>query len=201
MFGFRTRRRNRIRAQAFPDPWLTILQRSGTFNDVYGDVWCTGCAGTSTVGCEFDGPASGTACTVMCPLLATTEKTVTTGKVDFGTMTNPMVYYMMCDNDSLYSNTCEWGSSGTFYGLMVIMEACIDFTGGNGTTPCVVGAVFNGTPYKSGSSDSENDITLSGSSTIAYDQAILDAVTNTAITTMTTTTQIVQGSWQQLSAN
>ncbi len=28
MFGFRTRRRNRIRAQPFPDSWLTILQRN-----------------------------------------------------------------------------------------------------------------------------------------------------------------------------
>ena len=112
-----------------------------------------------------------------------------------------MVYYMMCDNDELYSNDLEWGSSGTFYGLMVVMEACATFSGGNGTTPVVVGAVFNGTPYKSGTSDSVYDITLSGSTTIAYDQAILDAVTNSAITTETTTTQIVQGSWQQLAVN
>jgi hypothetical protein len=193
-------------ATAAPGPmWITIIARSGTYNDVYGDVWVTGNAGTGNVACKFDGPTTGTACTVMCPLLATTEKTEIRGKVNFGSMTNPMVYYMMCDNDSLYSNTCLIGDSansqpylGTFYGLMVVMEACIKFYSTNASVPCVVGAVFEGTPYKSGSSDSQYDITLSGSASIAYDQAILDAVTNTAITTLTTTTQIVTGSWQQL---
>ncbi|HMK92534.1 MAG TPA: hypothetical protein VK576_06010, partial [Thermoleophilia bacterium] len=180
--------------------YLTILKRSGTFTDKYGDVWLTGNAGTSNIACEFDGPSSGSS-QVWCPLLATTEKTKTTGKTYFGSMSRPMVYYMMCDNDELYSNDLEWGSSGTFYGLMVVMEACAEFTGGNGTTPVVVGAVFNGTPYKSGTSDSVYDITLTGSTTIAYDQAILDAVTNSAITTMTTTTQILQGSWQQIAVN
>ena len=180
--------------------YLTILARSGTFTDKYGDVWLTGNAGTSNIACEFDGPGSGSS-QVWCPLLATTEKTKTTGRMNFGSMTRPMVYYMMCDNDELYSNDLEWGSSGTFYGLMVIMEACATFSGGNGTTPVVVGAVFNGTPYKSGTSDSVYDIQLTGSTTIAYDQAILDAVTNSAITTMTTTTQIVKGSWQQIAVN
>jgi len=44
----------------------------------------------------------------MCPLLATTEKTVSNGEVDCGTLAKPMVYYMQCDNDGLYNNTCEW---------------------------------------------------------------------------------------------
>ena len=105
---------------------------------------------------------------------------------------------MVCDNDTLYSNTCERRSSGTFCGLMVIMEACLEITGGNGTTPCVVGAVFNGTPHQSGTSESVNDITLSGASSVAYNQAVLDAVVNTSIRTTTTVTQIVPGSWQQL---
>jgi hypothetical protein len=181
--------------------YIGILNRSGTFNDIYGPTWCVGNAGTSTVAVRFTGPSSGTACTVKCPLLATTEKTVTTGRVDFGSLTKPMVYYMMCDNDSLYSNTCEWGSSGTFYGLMVVMEACLQITGGNGTTPCVIGAVFNGTPYLSVTSPSVNDITLTGASTVAYSQAVLDAIMNTSIRTTTTITQIVPGSWQQLPVN
>ena len=65
--------------------WITILDRSGTFNDVYGDMWLTGNAGTSDVAWSVTGPTSGTACTIMCPLLATTEKTEITGKVNFGT--------------------------------------------------------------------------------------------------------------------
>ena len=165
---------------------------------MYGPTWCVGNAGTSNVAIRFTGPSSGSCLHGQCPLLATTEKTVTSGRVDFGTMTAPMVYYMVCDNDTLYSNTCDWGSSGTFYGLMVIMEACLRITGGNGTTPCVVGAVFNGTPYKSGTSESVNDITLTGASTVAYNQAVLDAIINTSIRTTTKVTQIVPGSWQQV---
>ncbi len=191
---------------AAPGPmWLTILDRSGTFNDVYGDVWLTGNAGTSDVAWQVTGPTSGTACTIMCPLLATTEKTEITGKVDFGTDAKPMVYYMMCDNDSLYSNTMLLGDYdtsrpflGTFNGLMVVMEACMEIYGTNANTPQVRGAVFNGTPYKSGTSPSVYDIWLRGAASVAYQQSIIDAVTNTAITTLTTTTQIVPGSWQQL---
>ena len=181
--------------------WIGILDRSGTFSDVYGPTWAVGNAGTSNVAVRFTGPSSGSACTVMCPLLATTEKTATTGEVNFGTFTTPMVYYMVCDNDTLYSNTCDWGSTGTFYGLMVIMEACLRITGGDGVTPSVVGAVFNGTPYKSGTSPSVNDITLTGASTVAYSQAILEAIISTSIKTTTTVTQIVPGSWQQLPAD
>ena len=178
--------------------WIGILNRSGTFSDVYGPMWAVGNAGTSTVAVRFTGPSSGPASTVLCPLLGTTEKAVTTGKVDFGTFAAPMVYYMMCDNDTLYSNTCDWGSTGTFYGLMVVMEACLRITGGDGVTPAVVGAVFNGTPYKSGTSPSVNDITLTGASTVAYSQAILEAIISTSIKTTTTVTQLVPGSWQQL---
>ncbi len=178
--------------------WIGILNRSGTFSDVYGPMWAVGNAGTSNVAVRFTGPSSGPASTVMCPLLGTTEKTVTTGEVNFGTFAAPMVYYMMCDNDTLYSNTCDWGSTGTFYGLMVVMEACLRITGGDGVTPAVIGAVFNGTPYKSGTSPSVNDITLTGASTVAYSQAILEAIISTSIKTTTTVTQLVPGSWQQL---
>jgi Tfp pilus assembly protein PilX len=194
---------NYLNVAAAPGPmWIgTVLAASGTYNHVFGPTWISGNAGTSDVAIRFTGPASGTACTVMCPLMATTEKTVTTGKVDFGSSSKPMVYYMMCDNDELYSNTCEWGSSGTLYGLMVVMEATLQITGGNGTTPSVVGAVFNGTPYKAGTSPTTYDIRLTGASTIAYNQAVIDAVLNTAVTTTTTITEVVPGSWQQLPVN
>jgi hypothetical protein len=185
--------------------WVgTVFDCNGAFNVTLGDTWIAGNAGTSNVAIQFDGPTSGTNySTVMCPLMATTEKTVTTGKVNFGTMATPMTYYMMCDNDGLYSNTCEWGSSGTFNGLMVVMEAVIQITGGDGSLahPSIMGAIFEGTPYVSGTTASTSDITLSGKSTVAYNQSIIDKVASIAITTTTTTVQVVPGSWQQLSVN
>ena len=209
---------NYLDASAKPGPmYITILKRSGTFYDVYGDTWLVGDAGTSDVAWSVTGPTSGTACTIMCPLLATTEKTEIYGKVNFGSLTNPMVYYMMCDNDSLYSNTMLLGDDGydhnddgslgnhgtatpylgTFYGLIVSMEACMRIYS-TSTTPCVVGAVFNGTEYIKDTTESQYDLELNGSASVAYCQAIIDAVTDTAITTTTQVTQIVPGSWQQL---
>jgi hypothetical protein len=186
-----------------PGPlWVRRLQASGTYNHVLGPTWVNGYSDTSnTVSFSSD-----TASTVMCPLLATTEQTTTSGKVDFGTRTKPMVYYMVCDNDGGYVNTCDWKSTGTFYGLMLLMEARIEFTGSNGTPPSVEGAVFCGVPSNNSYNNPNNnipsgsDITLNNAS-VAYSQAVIDAVTNKSLVTLTTITQVIPGSWQQLSAN
>jgi hypothetical protein len=202
--------------------WVRRLLVSGTFHDVLGPTWANGYNDGSTV-VGFTGPNTTglvNASTVMCPLLATTEQTTTSGNVYFGTRTQPMTYYMVCDNDGRpqgselagYQNTCDWGGTGTFYGLMLLMEARIEFSGGSANTPSLEGAVFCGVPGSDGNLDNDlylnqhgdipahSDITLSGS-TVAYNQAVIDAVTNTSLTTLTTITQIVPGSWQQLSAN
>jgi Tfp pilus assembly protein PilX len=169
---------------------------SGKYDLVLGDTWIDGNAGTGDVAVNFSAPSSGINATVMCPLLATTEKTVSNGKIDFGTLLDPMVYYMQCDNDGLYSNTCEWASTGTYYGLMVIMEAAMQITGGNdGTHPNIVGSVMAGTPVTP-------DITLSGNSSVCYNQAAIDNLpANLQSILRTNTTTTVAGTWQQLSAH
>jgi hypothetical protein len=192
-----------------PGPvWVRRLRVSGTYNDVLGYTWVAGCNDTNnTVSFSGPNPDTGIASTVLCPELATSEQTSTTGRVTFGTPTRPMVYFMLCDNDNGYANVCTWGSTGTFYGLMLLMESRIEITGGNGTTPSIVGAVFGGAPYYSGSESVGHteyrpyDITLTGQSTMAYSQSILEAIISTAIKTTTTVTQIVPGSWQQLPVN
>ena len=166
---------------------------SGATDLVLGDVWLDGDAGTGDVACNFSGPSSGTASTVMCPLLATTEKTVSNGLINVGTLTNPMVYYMQCDNDQLYSNTCAWASTGQYYGLMILFEASITISGNSGvSTPNVVGSVLEGTP-------NSTDITLSGTSSVCYNQTVVDNCTSDSL--KTTQTNTVPGTWQQLSTN
>ncbi|MEI6502920.1 MAG: hypothetical protein WCP21_18065, partial [Armatimonadota bacterium] len=174
---------------------------SGAYDLVLGDVWVDGNAGTGNVAVNFSAPSQATnsqASTIMCPLLATTEKTVSNGFVNCGTLTNPMVYFMQCDNDNLYSNTCAWSSTGTFTGLMVIMEAPIVIGGaGNndGTHPTIVGSVMAGTPVA-------NDITLSNNASVAYDQRVVENLpANLQTILRTNTTDNVPGTWQQLSAN
>ncbi len=186
--------------------WAGRLHINGIFTDVIGNTWVNGGADTSNT-ISVVGPSSGsTYSQLYCPLMASTEQTTTGGKVNFGSRTRPMTYYMQCDNDGGYYNTCDWAANGTFYGLMVLMEARIEFSGGDGTKPCVEGAVFVGTPATSSYSNPHgdiltgSDITLTGASSAAYNQAVIDACMNNSITTTTVTTATVDGSWQQLSA-
>ena len=119
-----------------PDPdqspgplWTGFLKcPRGVYSHVLGPTWVVGNAGTTDVAIQFS-PSSSSL--VLCPLMATTEKIETSGPCSFGTLDKPMVLYMVCDNDNLYTNTCVWNSSGTFTGLMVVMEAAINPGGGN----------------------------------------------------------------------
>jgi Tfp pilus assembly protein PilX len=179
---------------AAPGPmWVggVFTRNGGPFNDVYGDVFVV-------FQVNFTPTASGFASTVMCPLLATTEMITTSGNIDFGTMVTdpshpkprPMTIYMVCDNDGYYTQTCNWGSTGQFYGLMVLMEAGIKVTTGNSTKPTIIGSIL--------SIGGDGGVTVDGSATVAYSQDVIDAVVGTLVTT-TTTTQTIAGTWQQLS--
>jgi type II secretory pathway pseudopilin PulG len=195
-----------------PGPlWVRRLQITLDAGSVIalGDTWVNGFddSNNSTL---FAGPASGTAVQVWCPLLATTEQTSFTGLVNYGSISQPMSFYMQCDNDGGYYNTCNMSTQGTFYGLMVLMEARIEFSGSS-TQPVLMGAVFEGAPAPTYTPPYNNsfyndiptgdDITLRGTSRIAYNQKVIDGCINKSITTTTTTVQIVPGSWQQLSVN
>ena len=163
--------------------------KPGPVNLTLGPTWIDGDAGTGDVAVNFSSPSS-SASLVMCPLLATTEQTHSNGLVNFGSLTSPMIYFMQCDNDSLYSNTGQWLGTGTYYGLMIAFEAEMNITGGT-----VKGAVLEGTPYNS--SDSGTDLTLSNA-TICYNQTVIDNCTSDSL--RTTTTGVIPGSWQQLPA-
>jgi hypothetical protein len=180
-------------AQAAQPMWIggTLTREGGSFNDVYGNSFVV-------FRVNFT-PTSGHS-TVMCPLLATTEMITTSGDVDFGTMVTdgihtmprPMTLYMVCDNDGLYTQTGNWGSTGQFYGLMVFMEAGIKITTGNVSKPAVVGSVM--------SIGGDYGVTVDGNAQVAYCQDVIDAVSGTLVTT-STTTQAVPGTWQELSPN
>jgi hypothetical protein len=162
--------------------------KPGPTNITLGATWIDGDAGTGDVAVNFSGPTS-TASLVMCTLLATTEQTHSNGFVNFGSLAKPMIYFMQCDNDGLYSNEGQWLGTGTYCGLMIAFEAEMQIT--NGT---VLGAVLEGCPYKSGS-DTGTDLTLTNA-TICYNQSVIDNCTSDNL--RTTTTGVVPGSWQQL---
>ena len=178
----------------------TVLQRDGTYADEYGNIWVPGNSSTSVV-FDTDGAQKST---VLCPLLCTTERTQASGYVDFGTRTQPMVYFFMCDNNGIYPQVVDWASTGTFFGLMVINESTINFNGqSNYLIPSVEGAVFAGCPYDPThtSGMSMSDIVLEDSCAIAYNADVVGAVSTSSLRTTTVVTRTVPGSWQQLPAN
>jgi hypothetical protein len=168
--------------------YVGILETSGLYNDVVGDTWAVGVPGTGTETVGLRANTSGVHSTFMSPLLGTTEKVVSSGLIDCGTVAKPMTLYMACDNDNLYTNTMEWGSTGTFTGLMAVMEAA--FTGSSSSgVPTVVGSVF-----------CVKDLSISGNTSVAYNQSVIDHIQSNAITTTTTTTTVIPGTWQEVSA-
>ena len=181
---------------AQPEPlWLgRYWARSGTYNDEYGNVWVPGNSSWSIV-LNSTGNS-----TILCPLLCTTEHPQVNGHINFGTRTQPMVFFYMCDNNGIYPQVVDWAGTGTFFGLMVINESTIDFTNGVSTTPSVEGAVFAGCPYDPThtSGMSMSDIVLENGCNIAYNQAVVGAVATSSLKTTTMVTQTVPGSWQQL---
>jgi len=100
---------------------------------------------------------------------------------------------MQCDNDELYSNTCIWASTGTFTGLAVVMEAALQITGGNDTLhPNFVGSVLAGCPVSP-------DITMSSNSSVCYNQAAIENLPPNLLAILrTSTTDVVPGTWQQI---
>jgi hypothetical protein len=187
---------------AQPKPmWLgRKFTRTGDYDDEYGNIWVPGNSSTSVV----FGTSTSASSTVLCPLLCTTEKTEVSGTITFGTRTQPMVYFFVCDNNGIYPMVVDWQDKGTYYGLMVINESTIDFSGDSSDTyPTVEGAVFAGCPYDpSVTTDmSMDDIVLNDYCSIAYNQAVVGAISTSSLKTTTTVTQTVPGSWQQLPVN
>jgi Tfp pilus assembly protein PilX len=177
-------------SNAEPAPmWIggVFTRDGGPFNDEYGDVFVV-------FQVNFR-PSIGHS-TVLCPLLATTERITTSGDIDFGTMATspprPMTLYMVCDNDGLYTQTCNWGSTGQFYGLMIMLEAGIDLQNGNASKPAVVGSVLT--------IGGDNGLEIMSNAQIAYCQDVIDSVF-LPITSTSTITQTVAGTWQELSPN
>ena len=175
-----------------PGPmWIggVFTRNGGPFNDEYGDTFVV-------FQVNFT-PSSGHS-TVMCPLFATTEMITTSGDIDFGTMVTdlahpnprPMTLYMVCDNDGYYTQTCNWSSTGQFYGLMILFEAGITLQNGNATKPAVVGSVLT--------IGGDNGLRINNNAQIAYCQDVVDWVFFPTSST-STVTQTVPGTWQELS--
>jgi Tfp pilus assembly protein PilX len=157
----------------------------GPYSDVFGNTWIQGKIPITGHAIDISGNAS----SILCPIMASTEKITTSGSLNFGTLAQPMILYMVCDNDGYYTNTCSWGSNGTFTGLVVLMEAGMTLPGGNGSQTDFVGAIM-----------SIKDITFGGNTGVCFNPLVFDRLYGTMSSTTTNTTT-VPGTWQELSPN
>jgi hypothetical protein len=178
---------------AVPGPmWIggVFTRGGGPFNDVYGNTFVV-------FKVNFTPTVSATASTVLCPLLATTEMVTTSGNIDFGTMVpggienkpRPMTLFTVVD-DIYFTQTVNWGSTGQFTGLMILLEQGIDISAGNATKPAVVGSVQ--------SIGGDGGVKIGGNAQVAYCQDVINAVKGVIRTTITIT-EPVSGTWQELS--
>ncbi len=166
--------------------WIggVFTRGGGAFNDVYGDMFCVFAVNFT--------PTSGTS-SVLCPLLATTEMITTSGNITFGTLAQPMVLYMVCDNDNLWTQTCSWQSVGQFTGMMIFMEAGVNLAPASASsTPTVLGSVMT--------IGGDGGMKIGANAQVAYDQDVIDTVCGT-VTTTTTSVNPVPGTWEQLPAS
>jgi hypothetical protein len=178
---------------ALPGPvWIggVFTRSGGPFKDVYGNTFIV-------FKVNFTPTANVTASTVLCPLLATTEMVTTSGNIDFGTMVpggvenkpRPMTLFTVVD-DVYFTQTVNWGSTGQFTGIMILLEQGINISAGNLLKPAVVGSVQ--------SIGGDGGVTIAGNAQVAYCQDVINAVKGVLRTTVTIT-EPVSGTWQELS--
>ena len=151
-----------------------FVTQGGPFNHVLGATYV---GGSVTI--------AGNNALFLCPLLVTPGLITTSGSAAIGSVANPI---LMLDNGT--SQDIQMGSNGTFTGLMVNMYGGVTLPGGNGSKNDIIGAIW-----------AKNTVTFGGNTGLCYNPTVMaNVMSNTNLTSeiTSTTTSVVQGSWQQL---
>lgn len=150
-----------------------FLTQGGPFNHVLGPTYV---GGSVTI--------AGNQATFLCPILVTPGVITTSGSAVIGNVAQPI---LLLENGGTSNITL--GSNGTFTGLMVNMDPApygvVTLPGGNGSTPDIVGAIY-----------ANGNITFGGNTQVEYNPT---ALANLQTTATTTSTNVLPGTWQELS--
>jgi Tfp pilus assembly protein PilX len=129
---------------------------------------------------------SGNNAQVLCPLFVADGKITTSGSCTVGTVADPVLLLELPDADGT-ATSIDLNGNGMITGLIVNMDGGVNL-GNSGTPYLVRGAVF-----------STGDITYTnGGCQACYDP---NALGNLDVTASTSTTNVVPGTWQELSPN
>lgn len=128
---------------------------------------------------------AGNSSQIMCPLLVTPGQVTTGGSGSFGTVDNPMVLLGLNDNNGS-SKVMQMSADATFTGLVINMDGGLNLDNdGDG------GFFIRGAAFATGDVKFTN-----GGAQLGYDPKALG---NLHVTASTTTTNVIPGTWQELS--
>lgn len=149
----------------------------GGYTHVWGPTWVGGSV-------TFTGNSS----QILCPLMVTPGQVTTGGSGSFGTVAQPMVLLGLAGSTA---QTMQLSADATFTGLLINMGGGVNLDNdGNSQPPNNYGFFVHGAVMATGS------VAFTNSANVGYDQGVLD---NLDVTTGTTSTDVVTGTWQELS--
>jgi hypothetical protein len=167
---------NYLDATAAPAPLYVVGNFTSSAGPFYHKLGPTYVGGTVTF--------SGNNAQILCPLFVADGKITTSGSCTIGTVADPVMLLELNDSDGT-ATSIDLNGNGMITGLIVNMDGGVNL-GNSGTPYLVRGAVF-----------STGDITYTnGGCQVCYDP---NAMGNLDVTASTSTTNIVPGTWQELS--
>jgi len=156
----------------------TFTSAGGPFTDVLGPVYVAGAVNFS-----------GNNASILCPLLVTPANVSTSGSGSFGSTTQPMVLLGLPGATAPMNLSAQ----GVFIGLLVNMGGGVNLNNsGSAVPPNSYSFFVDGAVMATG------DVDFTNNGNVGYSPSVL---ANLQITAATTSTNVLPGTWQQLSAS
>ena len=147
----------------------------GPFSHVFGPTYIQGSV-----------TFSGNNAQILCPLLVSPGQITTSGSGGFGTVDDPMVLLGINDGTSA-TRDIQLSANAVFTGLVINMDGRVNLDNTGDGTFFIRGAVM-----------STGDVRFTNNGNVGYDPR---ALANLQLTAATTSTNVVPGTWQELSPN
>ena len=153
----------------------SFTSSGGPFSHVFGPTYVQGAV-----------TFSGNNAQILCPILVSPGQITTSGSGGFGTVNDPMVLLGIDDGTSA-KRAIQLSADAVFTGLVVNMDGGVNLDNDGDGTFFVRGAVM-----------STGDVRFTNNGNVGYDPR---ALANLQITAASTSTNVVPGTWQELSPN
>jgi hypothetical protein len=164
---------------AAPEPLYvggSFTSQGGPFSDLLGPTYVAGAV-----------TFSGNNASILCPLFVTPSNVTTSGSGNFGSTTQPMVLLGLPGSTAPMSMS----ANGVFTGLLVNMGGGVNLNNSGVVVP-----PNNYYFFVDGAVMATGDVDFTNNGNVGYSPSVL---ANLQITAATTSTNVLPGTWQQLS--